>query len=731
MSHDRSLAVPSAAPSSVPSSASMAGVDPDLDELCMRNLLDHSHEVIYFKDRESRFIRVSLGTARLHNRTQEDLLGLTDYDLFADGHAVEAYTDEQRIIPTGEPIVTKEERELWADGRNTWVASSKFPLRDESGAIVGTFGISRDITQRVRVEQEMRRVALASDAANAELRRLEAQLRAVLDGSSDAIAQFDTGLRYTYLNPAGEALRGVPLTELAGRTDREVGRGMGGGALDLWEVALRRVLETHAPGELEYSDLLHDQQECWYHTTMSPDRDADGVVVGVLTATRDITANKRAEQALAHQALHDSVTGLANRYLLMDRLSNALVRMERSPGRVALFFIDIDHFKAVNDTYGHDAGDRLLIELARRLTAAARREDTVARLGGDEFVLLCDRVGTDQHVREIADRIVRALAEPFTAGDVVMRVSASVGAAVADDPSTTAAEVLRHADSAMYRVKQGGRNHFYVFDRDAEVGADACRELEADLHRALGQDQLRLVYQPLLSLADQRVLGFEALLRWEHPTRGTIAPLEFLVLAERIGLMGPIGAWVLDTACSSLVAWSAQRGPSAEALTMAVNVSGPQLRADGFIDVVRETLARHGLPAERLRLEISERALVGEGAQVATVLGALSALGVQLAVDDFGATVTSLARLPQIPVSVVKLERFTDFARQGGLVAAIIAMAHGLGMSVVGGGIEDADQLAELSRLACDDGQGFLLGRPLDASGAERLLARGGGVAAL
>ena len=723
MSHDRSPAVPH--------QAHTAGVDPTLDELCMRNLLDHSHEVVYFKDRQSRFIRVSLGTARLHDRSQQDLLGLTDHDLFADGHASVAYTDEQRIIETGEPIVNKEERELWADGRDTWVATSKFPLRDDHGAVIGTFGISRDITPRVRVEQEMRRVATSSDAANAELRRLEAQLRAVLNGSSDAIAQFDTGLRYTYLNPAGEALRGVPLAELVGRTDREVGRGMGECALDLWETALRRVLDTHAPGELEYCDLIRGGQESWFHTTMSPDRDADGAVVGVLTSTRDITANKRAEQALAHQALHDSVTGLANRYLLMDRLGGALVRLERSPARVALFFIDIDHFKSVNDTYGHDAGDRLLVELARRLTGAARREDTVARLGGDEFVLLCDRVGTDEHVREIADRIVRALAEPVTEGGVVMQVSASVGAAVTDDPAACAADLLRHADSAMYRVKQTGRNRFHVFDSGSEVATDERRELEADLHGALAAGQLRLVYQPLLSLADQRLLGFEALLRWEHPTRGTIAPLEFLAVAERIGLMGPIGTWVLDTACDRLVAWSAGRDPAAEPLTMAVNVSGRQLRAEGFARGVREALARHGVAADRLRLEISERALVGEGVEVADVLGELNALGVQLAVDDFGATVSSLARLPQIPVSVVKLERFTDLARQGGLVAAIIAMAHGLGMSVVGGGIENAGQLAELSRLACDDGQGFLLGRPLDASGVEELLASGGVVAPL
>jgi diguanylate cyclase (GGDEF)-like protein/PAS domain S-box-containing protein len=716
MSHDASQAP----------TPSTAGEEPTLDDVCIRNLLDSSQEVIYFKDLQSRFIRISLGCAALHGRTQEELLGLTDADLFAPAHAQQAYADEQRIIADGLPILNVEEHETWEGRSDTWVASSKFPLRDASGTIIGTFGISRDITERVVLQREMAQLAERAQTANAQLSRVESQLRAVLNGSTDAIAQYDADLRYRYLNPAGEALREVPLDRLVGRTDREVG--MEGLQADIWEGALRAVLATGAPDELEYADLVGDA-EGWFHTTLSPEFDPSGRVVGVLTSTRDITSNKRAEQALAHQALHDSVTGLANRYLLMDRLGQALVRMERSPGRAALFFVDIDRFKAVNDTYGHDVGDALLVELARRLSCLARREDTVARLGGDEFVVLCDRVATDAHVREIADRLVRALSEPFVHNGVRLQVSASVGAAVADDPAASAADLLRNADSAMYRVKQGGRNHFHVYDKDAEQAADVPLQLEAELHQALERDELRLVYQPLLSLADQRVLGFEALLRWENPTRGTLPPLEFLATAERAGLMGPIGAWVLDTACASLVAWSGHRDEGADALSMAVNVSGPQLRAEGFAVVVAETLGRHGLAPGRLRLEISERALVADDPDIAAALRELADVGVQLAVDDFGATVTSLARLPQIPVSVVKLERFTDLTRQGGLVEAVIAMAHGLGMSVVGGGIENPSQLAELSRLACDDGQGFLLGRPLEASAAEELVLSGGSFA--
>lgn len=694
------------------------------DEVCIRNLLDASNEVIYFKDLQSRFIRVSLGCAQLHDMKQEELLGLSDFDVFGNAHASAAYADEQRIIATGEPIVNKQEQETWHDRPDTWVASSKFPLREVDGTTIGTFGISRDVTRRVLLEQEMVRIAQASAEANAELSRVESQLRAVLNGSTDAIEQYDRELRYRYVNPAAERLCGRPLANLVGRTCSEAGLVVP--AVEIREAALKKVRDTGTPGELEYSRVGPGGQEGWFHTTLSPENDADGAVIGVLTSTRDITANKAAERALAHQAMHDSLTGLANRYLLMDRLTRALLRMERAPGRVVLYFVDVDQFKSINDTYGHDVGDHVLVELARRLSAVARRDDTVARLGGDEFVVLCDRITTDEHVREVAGRLVRTLAEPFQDGDARVQMSASVGAAVADDATVSASELLHNADAAMYRVKQGGRNHFHVFDPDAEHETDGQLQFEADLRRAVTNDELRLVYQPLLSLADQRVLGFEALLRWEHPDRGTLRPLEFLAVAERIGLMGPIGAWVLDTACARLAAWSAQRGAGAEPLSMAVNVSGGQLRADGFAGLVAEALRTHGLEAGHLRLEISEQALMGDGPELTAVLNELSGLGVQLAVDDFGATVNSLARLPRIPVSVVKLERFTDVTRQRGLVAAVIATAHGLGMSVVGGGIEDAAQLADLVALACDDGQGFLLGRPLDELVVERLLAAGG-----
>ena len=706
----------------LPASAADAAA---LDQIWIRNLLDAADEVIYFKDLQSRFIRVSLGMLRKHGMSQEQIHLLTDFDLFAENHAAAALADEQLIIRTGKPILDLEECESFVDRPTSWVSTSKFPLRDLDGNIIGTFGISRDITRRVVAEQAMERLAERSAVASAELARVEAQLRAVLNGSSDAIAQYSPDLRYRYVNPAGERLREKTLDDIVGRTDREMHPDLPG--LDAWETALRQVLETGAPREHEFSMVLPDGKEIWLHTTLAPETDVTGAVVGALSSTRNVTQAKLAERALAHQAMHDPVTGLANRYLLMDRLGQAMLRLTRTPGRVVLIFIDVDHFKAVNDSCGHEVGDEVLIELGRRLSKVGRREDTVARLGGDEFVMLCENLHCDQSLRALAERVVAALDAPFAVGaGLQVRLSASVGVALTTDPSARPGDLLRDADTAMYRVKQHGRNGYHIFDASADGEGDDHLQLAADLQHAVDRGQFALAYQPLLSLTDQRLLGFEALLRWHHPGRGTLLPGEFLPVAERMGLMGQIGAWVLDAACARLAAWSAD--PPAQSggapLSMAVNVSGSQLRSGSFIDQVRTALDAHGIAPASLRLEISERELVHDDPRVETALAHLGSIGVQLAVDDFGASVTSLARLPRIPVSVVKLARFADLGQRE-VVAAVIATAHGLGMSVVGGGIEDAEQLAQLSALACDDGQGFLLGRPLEESAAEHLL-RGG-----
>lgn len=446
--------------------AQLSGAEPSVDEICLSNLFDHPGAIIFFKDLQNSFIRVSLDCARLTDRTQDEMVGLTDFDLTDHAHATMLHDDEQRIIATGEPIIAKEEVDRLANRPGTWVETSKFPLRDLDGTIIGTFGFSHDVTRWELAEQEIVRISQESATAHAELMRVEDQLRAVLTGSTDAIAKYDRELRYQYINPAGERSRGTTLQQLTGRTDRETG--MAESSLKIYEPALRRVLETGQPGDVEFSERdVPGGDNRWFHVVLSPDHDVTGAVVGVLTSMRDITEIKRAELALAHQATHDSLTGLANRYLLTERLNQAFARMERHPGSLAIFFIDLDRFKDVNDTHGHEVGDRVLVDVARRLEHAARQDDTVARLGGDEFVVMCNLVVTDDEVLAIAARFVATLAKPFADGSLAFGLSASVGAVVTDDPQVGASRLLHRADSAMYLAKQHGRNRFEVFDPKA------------------------------------------------------------------------------------------------------------------------------------------------------------------------------------------------------------------------------------------------------------------------
>lgn len=691
----------------------------EVDEVFARNLLDTSEEIIYFKDLDSRFVRVSLGCARVNRLTQDELVGLSDADLFDAEYAEQTRLDEAEIARTGRPLLNKKERHRRPGREDVWVSSSKFPLLGPDGTIIGTFGISRDITPLVLAEWEAARLAEAEQVANEDLRVVEARLRAVLDGSTDAIAKYDTQLRYEYINPAGERSRGASMAELLGRTDAETG--MAAGPLSVWEPALARVARTGEPDEIEFSVPDAAGIESWFHTSLTAERDPDGRVVGVLASTRDVSDLKRAELALAHQAMHDPVTGLANRYLLTDRLQQAVGRLERHPGRIALFFVDLDHFKKVNDTYGHDVGDRVLVEFARRLERVARKQDTVARLGGDEFVLLCDSLAQESDVEQIAERIVRVLASPYQEAGLTVRLSASVGAVVSDDPATTASTLLRSADSAMYRSKDSGRNRFTVFDPEHEATSPGGG-LEQDLRSAVDDDELRLVYRPLLSLGDQRVLGFEASVRWEHPHRGLLEADEFLTGVTERGLVGKVGAWVLEHACAQLARWQATRPPTEAALLMGVRVTEEELRDPGVVQRVLDTLDRHGLPPDVLRLGLTERALVQGGAQVRERLLELTAAGLLLAVDDFGDTYRTLARLPYIPVGVVDPGPLDAPPDERSVVTAVVTMAHGLGMSVIGEKIETTPELAALVDLVGDDGQGFLLGVPLDPGEAGRLL---------
>jgi len=493
----------------------------------------------------------------------------------------------------------------------------------------------------------------------------------------------------------------------------------------------QRIIRTGEPlvGKFE-RETFRNRPDIWVSTTKFPLRDAEGRTIGTFGISRDVTAQVVAEQALSFQSLHDSVTGLANRVALRDRLSQALALLERQPGRIALLFVDLDNFKTINDSYGHEAGDKVLSEVARRLVSVARRADTVARLGGDEFIMLCTALRDDDDPRLLGDRVVRAVAQPFVENAIDLSITASVGIVLSGDPIADPGQLLQDADIAMYRAKDAGKNCFQVFSPSQRAQVVANHVLEVELREALDASQLFLLYQPLFAIEGRALRGVEALVRWNHPTRGIVPPVEFIPLAEERGLITRIDSYVLDEACRQLAAWLAEGGWP-EDFTMAVNISGRQLVDPSFASYVAKILSFHGLEPSRLCLEITETTLNSRVGDVEATLKTFSDQGVRLAIDDYGTGYSTLAHLHRLHVDILKIDRsfieqIGSTARDSEIIAAITAMSHALGMSVVGEGIATTEQLDELTSLDCDEFQGFLFARPLPAEAIAKF--RNGGM---
>jgi diguanylate cyclase (GGDEF)-like protein len=436
---------------------------------------------------------------------------------------------------------------------------------------------------------------------------------------------------------------------------------------------------------------------------------------------KDITDQRALEAQLTYQAFHDPLTGLPNRALFRERVEYALAG--RTPDDVHVLFIDLDRFKTVNDSLGHGSGDQLLEAVARRLSPTLRGDDTLARLGGDEFAVLT--VGAVGSGERVARRILEALGDPFTLSGGDVSVSASVGVACG---SGTAENLLRDADVAMYGAKSAGRNRYEVFD-PAVHSADHNRlRLESDLVHAVERHQLRVLYQPVVELRTDAVVGFEALLRWEHPEFGTISPLDFIPIAEETGTIVAVGRWVLEEACAQVRQWQTAH-PRSEPLTMAVNVSARQLQESQFVDEVQSALDRHDVAPSTLTLEITESVLLDQSTAVGERLVELKRTGVRLAIDDFGTGYSSLSRLRALPIDMLKIDRsfVADLPASpdaAALVRSIIRLADSLGVSTLAEGVETAAQRDHLSQQGCGMAAGWLWSRPVPAEELLVQLAR-------
>jgi diguanylate cyclase (GGDEF)-like protein len=450
-----------------------------------------------------------------------------------------------------------------------------------------------------------------------------------------------------------------------------------------------------------------------------------GLVVTVLVIARFVTVVRDRESAreqLEFQASHDVLTGLLNRHLLTDRIDHAIARGQRGGDSVAVLYVDLDRFKAVNDTHGHEAGDDLLVQAAARLVDSVRTGDTVARLGGDEFAVLCEDVSDRQSVFDIADRIIDQLSEPYELDGLLAVISASVGIAMPEHADATGDELLRDADAAMYRAKEAGRDRWEVFDTAMRDWVERRRETESALAGAVERGELRLVYQPIVDIANGSVAGFEALVRWDRPGHGLVAPLDFIPLAEETGLIVPIGEWVMNEACRQLAIWNEtflDRAP----VTLSVNVSGRQLNQASLRDIVERAVHTSSIDPALLTLELTESMLLEDTDWALTQLESVKRLGVHIAIDDFGTGYSALSYLRLFPIDVVKIDRsfIADLgvmAADTTVVAAVIALAHALGHEVVAEGVETAEQLAALTNLGCDFAQGYFFAKPLGSAEA-------------
>lgn len=562
-------------------------------------------------------------------------------------------------------------------------------------------GILLDITERKRSEALSRRAAL------------------VYKHTSEAMVIATPEARVLDINPAFTAVTGYTRADIIGQ---KVSRLSSGRHDKAFYAALWHSLLEHGHWRGDIHNRRKNGEEYIEHLSINALRGPDGSVEAYVGLFSDVTRRRQDEAAIWHQAHFDYLTQLPNRKMFQDALQHSIRLSHGSGKRLALLFLDLDLFKAINDTYGHDMGDTLLKHVAQRLRASVRDRDAVARMGGDEFTVIIRELGDHGNLDIICRNILHALGQPYHVGDDILRVTVSIGVSLFPDHGEDDDSLLRHADIAMYAAKSKGRNQYHVFSSGMLDDVRERRDLTQDLHAALSNAQFRLYYQPIIALRSGRIARFEALVRWAHPERGLVSPMAFIPLAEQTGLINPIGQWVFETATAQLARWRAQYNPRLE---ISVNVSPVQLLPGG-LDVAQweQALRDAGLPLEALTLEITEGLLMETDPDFRRNLRAVQASGMRLALDDFGTGYSSISYLKRFDIDTLKIDRsfiqnITTSTQDLSLCQGMIHMAHAMGMTIVAEGVETRQQHELLTRAGCDYGQGYWYDRPLSAQEIE------------
>jgi len=664
-------------------------------------ILDNAGALVYIKDLELRYQYANRQSAQRLGGAPSEVIGKTDTDLFGPEVASARERSDREVFARCERIEVEESAALPGDaGALATYLTVKVPLFDGQGAVMGLCGYSTNVTALRRADEALR-------------------LTATIFESQEGMLVTDPERRILKANRAVHRMTGYPEGELLGMefTRLQSGRSDAAFYQDVWEAV---AATGQWAGEMWVQRKSGENYPAWVN--IAAVHAPAGEITHYVSTQMDISERKAAEEEIRTLAYYDALTGLPNRRLMSDRLQRSLANSARSGMGGALLVVDLDNFKDLNDTLGHEIGDELLRQVGERLEQCTRRSDTVARLGGDEFVLLLEGLNSDPRkaateAQRVADTVLHMLGQTFTLGERAYHTSCSIGVVLYTDAANSPEELLKRGDLAMYEAKAQGRNTLRFFDPRIQLAVTQRTALEADLRHALTREQFVLHYQAQME-AGGRLVGAEALVRWEHPARGRVYPNEFIGIAEATGLIVPLGAWILRTACRQLAAW-AQDARTAH-LTLAVNVSAQQFRHAQFVAELLDVLRETGADPARLKLELTESLLLGDAEVAIARMIEVRAHGVRFSLDDFGTGYSSLSYLRRLPLDQLKIDQsfvrdLITNANDAAIARTIVALARSLDLAVIAEGVETEEQRAMLERFGCRLWQGYLFGRPAPA----------------
>ncbi len=690
-----------------------AAAPPDLNAV----IVDTTASLICAVDACGRIVRFNRACERATGYVLAEVLGRVFWEFLIDPAEAGAVREKFGRLAAGQFPQSHENDWIARDGARRRIVWSNSAVLNAAGEVELVVGCGIDITDRRAIELR--------------LRESEERYALAVRGANDGIWDWDLPADRVYFSARWKAMLGCADDEVGASPDDWYARVYPDDLPKLKDAVAAHLAEQTPHVEIEHRVRHRSGEFRWMLARGLAIRDAAGVPYRMAGSLTDITDRKQAEERLLHEALFDGLTGLANRTLIRQRLAQVLDRARRDEAvRFAVLFLDLDRFKIVNDGLGHVVGDELLRQFAKRLTKCVRPGDTVARLGGDEFVILLEDVKADADAARVADRIHALLKEPFTFDGHEVFTTASIGIALGSPRYRDVQDLLRDADSAMYRAKALGKARHEMFDQGMHDRAMEVLKLETDLRKAVERGEFSLHFQPLVSLADGSLTGFEALVRWRHPIRGMVSPAVFIPVMEETGLIVPLGSWVLREACRQLRDWR-ERFPQRADLSVSVNVSGKQLFRGDLAAEVEAVLAETGLPGHCLTLEITESVMMTNSERAAETLRAVRGRGVGISVDDFGVGYSSLSQLHRFPIDALKIDRsFLQQIdgtgdREAEIVRTIVALAHNLGLKVTAEGIETPLQLGRVRTLGVAFGQGYLFSKPVPPGDAHAMLATG------